>query len=332
MSKRVFVCSLVCLLVLLSGTVVLAQGDLINVGDVIQGTVANSTAEYRFDAKAGETLTISLESEDFDTYLEVQDSNGNLVGYDDDGGDGLNSQLLFSPPETGTYTIVVRGFSGNATGSYTLSLSAIQIVSVTYGTTTPLTIAAGDVPFQFTIDGQAGDVLNIYTDNRSVDVRMSLFDPEGAEIYYDDDGGVGVASYLRRVRLPAAGTYRLTVEPFSDSTEGTTNLVVEQTSLEMLSATPVSVLLNEDLSLERFGLEAAGGTLYRMTVQADTAATGSLDVELGLFQAISVSFTDVLEASFVFEIPEDGLYSVKLTSYTWMSDSVNYQVTVTPVG
>ncbi len=330
MSKQAIRWFIVCLLVIVPGTMALAQGGTINAGDVIEGSVTNGTVEYQFTAKAGETLSISLSSDDFDTYLDVLDSSGNVIASDDDSGGGLNSALFFSPPAAGAYTIVVRSFGGSATGSYTLSFSAARVVSLAYNSTTPLVFTAGDAPLQFTLDGQAGDVLNIYTDNGEVDVRISLHDPEGTEFAYDDDGGVGLASYLRRTVLPASGTYRLVVEPYSTSTTGTTNLVVEQTTLVMLGVTPQTITLGSDISTERFAFEAAAGGRYRLTVRANVSATAYVDIELGLYESISLNFTDVLEASAVFEIPESGLFSVSIDDYSWRADSVDYQISITP--
>ena len=59
----------------------------------------------------------------FDTYIDMRALNRGIEDYDDDGGEGLNSRIIGSLAETGTYTIVVRGFSGRATGDYEVSLA-----------------------------------------------------------------------------------------------------------------------------------------------------------------------------------------------------------------
>ena len=58
----------------------------------------------------------------FDNYLQVVDSNGRLVTYNDDGGTGLNARLDFIYQEG--YRIRATSYSGR-TGSYTLRAQAV---------------------------------------------------------------------------------------------------------------------------------------------------------------------------------------------------------------
>jgi len=63
---------------------------------------------WLLDGFAGETVTIDLRSQEFDTYLEVLDAAGTILGRDDDSGGDLNSRLTLTLPATGTYQIVVN--------------------------------------------------------------------------------------------------------------------------------------------------------------------------------------------------------------------------------
>jgi hypothetical protein len=57
-----------------------------------------------------------------DPYLQVRDATGAILDENDDGPEGLNSQIVFRAPATGTYYQVVReAFDGNS-GTYEISI------------------------------------------------------------------------------------------------------------------------------------------------------------------------------------------------------------------
>jgi hypothetical protein len=78
---------------------------------------------WQFQGAAGQTITIDVRSDEFDTYMQLLDSAGNKLGEDDDSGGNLNSRLTFTLPATGTYQIVVNN-SGQSkrVGIYTVSI------------------------------------------------------------------------------------------------------------------------------------------------------------------------------------------------------------------
>ncbi len=75
-----------------------------------------------------------------DPYLTLRDGGGNSLRFDDDGGDGLNSLITFTPGTTGTYYLDVEHY-GSGTGAYTVSASALS---------TPAPAPAGG--FQITVN------------------------------------------------------------------------------------------------------------------------------------------------------------------------------------
>jgi caspase domain-containing protein len=85
--------------------------------------------EWSYHGTAGEELTISLVSPDFDTFLMFGrgrvGSSFEMIGENDDGGDGYNSLLDVVVPETATFTIVATSYvgeSGPTGGSFELSV------------------------------------------------------------------------------------------------------------------------------------------------------------------------------------------------------------------
>ena len=56
-----------------------------------------------------------------DTYGFIEDSSGNVLHENDDGGEGRNF-LVSAAVEPGTYYIGVRGYDDSITGAFTLTI------------------------------------------------------------------------------------------------------------------------------------------------------------------------------------------------------------------
>ena len=69
----------------------------------------------------GNPVTVSLTSNNFDTFLELYDlDSGTLIGSNNNGGAGTNSQITFTPQVGDAYAIGVSSAGSNSTGSYTV--------------------------------------------------------------------------------------------------------------------------------------------------------------------------------------------------------------------
>ncbi|MGD8813486.1 MAG: PPC domain-containing protein [Anaerolineales bacterium] len=97
----------------------------IDFGDTVSHTLVTWVGdEWLFYGNAGDVVTISLDSANFDTFLELYDPLLTRIAIDDDSGGDLNSEIAdIVLPETGIYTIITRSFSDGETGSYSLSLT-----------------------------------------------------------------------------------------------------------------------------------------------------------------------------------------------------------------
>ena len=79
--------------------------------------------EHRFQGMAGQSVSLQLESSDFDTYLILLDSNGEKLGENDDIADGnTNSQINVSLPRDGTYRVIVNSYDEGGQGRYRLTI------------------------------------------------------------------------------------------------------------------------------------------------------------------------------------------------------------------
>lgn len=76
---------------------------------------------YAIKLKEGKSYKIDMQG-DFDTYIEVRGPDGKILAQDDDGGEGLNSRLVFRAPANGTFRIVATSFMQAHSGNYTLEV------------------------------------------------------------------------------------------------------------------------------------------------------------------------------------------------------------------
>jgi hypothetical protein len=77
--------------------------------------------EYVIELEVGRSYTIDLESPNFDAYLRLADLKGLPIQEDDDSGGGLNSRIVFTPPETTSYLVVATSLGGGF-GSFALTV------------------------------------------------------------------------------------------------------------------------------------------------------------------------------------------------------------------
>lgn len=80
--------------------------------------------EHSFQGAAGQRVTIRLESRDFDTYLFLLDSDGNVLAQNDDDTTSTNSEIVATLPRTGTYYIIANAYDANGRGQYRLTVTA----------------------------------------------------------------------------------------------------------------------------------------------------------------------------------------------------------------
>lgn len=99
-------------------------GGTISAGETVTGELQDWTGDaWLFVGSEGDQVTISLESDEFDTVLEIWGPDLAPIESDDDGGVGTNSLIEdLRLPGPGTYNIVARGYSRGERGSYTLTV------------------------------------------------------------------------------------------------------------------------------------------------------------------------------------------------------------------
>jgi len=114
-----------------AGTVLLRVTGALETGDILlqDGSLYD---RHTFVGTAGQTVRIRMESGEFDTYLLLLNPAGEVLAENDDtaGGD-RNSTLIYTLPDSGTYTIIANAYDASGRGAYQL------IVQESSGSLTP---------------------------------------------------------------------------------------------------------------------------------------------------------------------------------------------------
>ncbi|MBD1873733.1 hypothetical protein H6F75_09585 [Nodosilinea sp. FACHB-131] len=88
---------------------------------------------HTFEGKKDQVISVSLKSDDFDTYLYLVDAEGNVLTSDDDSGFNSNSLLVYSLPADGSYQIVATTYVEGAIGSYEIAINIENTSTVLTG-------------------------------------------------------------------------------------------------------------------------------------------------------------------------------------------------------
>jgi serine protease Do len=98
------------------------EGEL-RVGDAVIPSDGSLYDDYQFEGRAGQTVTINMNSDDFDTYLVLIGSDGRALEENEDrNSQTTNSTIQITLPSTGKYRILANTVNNRERGSYTLTV------------------------------------------------------------------------------------------------------------------------------------------------------------------------------------------------------------------
>ncbi|MGD1905420.1 MAG: tetratricopeptide repeat protein, partial [Leptolyngbyaceae cyanobacterium] len=116
-----------------TGVVLLQTSGSLESGD----SILNDGSLYDvhpFEGEAGQTVTIQLESSEFDTYLILTDAEGQaLVENDDVSSGNFNSALTYTLPSSGTYNAIANSYDASGRGSYQITVTVGGSVATSSG-------------------------------------------------------------------------------------------------------------------------------------------------------------------------------------------------------
>lgn len=208
-------------------------------GDVINGRLGVSSPQrdgsyyqrFTFLAEKGARVTITLESDSFDSYLRLVDPAGR-EWTDDDSGGGLTARLTFVAERSGTHEVYVSPLGSGEMGVYTLSFEqgdAGRLILSTRGQLTPndQTDITGNSYDVYEFRAEAGKAVVIDVASPSFDTIAILRDAFGTVILQDDDGG-GDSNSRIEFTPDRTGSYELVVTSFGSGSYGNYTVSIYQ--------------------------------------------------------------------------------------------------------
>lgn len=111
-----------------------APAQTIRAGTPVRGRLSDADAlmtdrtafaAWFYQGRAGERITITMRSSDFDAFLHVGRQGGsNSLETNDDGGGGTDAQIVVVLPSDGVYVIVANMLRAGGSGAYTLEVTS----------------------------------------------------------------------------------------------------------------------------------------------------------------------------------------------------------------
>jgi hypothetical protein len=272
----------------------------IALGGIVRGVLGDTFPTFNFTVDRETTLLIAPITFNFPALFTLRDASGQVIRTTE------NSVLALAVPVTpGRYQLALSSeFEGSLSGSY-------YAVLITETTIQPLSIgetvevdAVGGRAFFFSFEGRAGDIIDIVMRWPEGDFTAGgLFtlqrEVEPALFFSDSSPS---SSFMSGVQLPADGTYRIEVFPYSTFFRAPFTLQLLQGSVLALSASPTTIVIGGDVPVKQLSAEVEAGRLYRFSVTTNNpmrpitaAITPSVTLSLAGAQAGSIEF--VAEAS-----------------------------------
>jgi Caspase domain len=229
--------------------------DQLTAGSYVTGTLTSSDRQFKDDTyfdvwpysgTAGEEVTFTQTSDNFDTYLIVRLLNSASlddaveVASDDDSAGDLNSTLTVTLPETGTYAVIANAAVANAQGAYRLSASSntassrpsvsstglmpIQTNSVVSGSLASgdRTLSEGAYADMYTFEAQSGALITTDVSSSDFDAMVYIGRVVNGDIVTltSDDDSAGGTNARAEWRVEEGGEYVVAASAFEGGLTG----------------------------------------------------------------------------------------------------------------
>lgn len=193
-------------------------GGPLVVGKTQVGTLKPGRShQWGFVGEAGQIVNISLNSIDFDPFLEIRNSQNVILAENDDSQGSSNSAInFFTLPANDSYTLIARSAAPDAGGDYDISLKPVKVTpggGPLSGDQSRQALMAPGQSDTWSFEAEAGDFVTISLESDQLDTYLELYGPDQTLLIEDDDSGGGLNAALLDFALPADGTYQLVVKP-----------------------------------------------------------------------------------------------------------------------
>jgi hypothetical protein len=289
-------------------------------GDVVEGRLDSDfqNRAYTFTADAGDIVTITMTSDEFDTYLFLEDADGGEIALDDDGAGNLNSRIgPLEIPADGRYTIIADSFSNvvgdsPVTGAFTLTLERAEVIEGEIGTPITGVIDEETPVVVYGFDGEAGDVLTFTLETGWYATYIEITGGDIERQVYRDDRSSGP------IVLPDDGTYFVIVTSFDLFEASDYTLTVNEVEPVAIDVNTEQMANFNDSEALVYTFEGRAGAVIDVIVDSG----GRVDTRLLLTDpgGLPLAFDDDSGSGFDPELrgiilSGDGTYSVLVEPY-----------------
>lgn len=298
----------------------------IEYGDVVEESLSNNEKRksFVFTAQQDELISISLESSDFNPYLEIYEKFVEYPMYsDDDSGVGTGALIgPFTVPDDTEYVIVATTYDTDVkNGDFTLKVNQHPLETIAKGDTVEGSISAENGLAVYSFEGTIGERVTLAVES-SADLTMTLQSPTGYEAAYSDDDGAGKNPEISSRTLDASGTYLVIVRPFTNHESGDYTLTFNSEPPRLLEDTPQTVVLSEKHAFDYLTFMGEAGTTVHLMM--DITPANNQTTYISVYQndtllayADSYNYEDFSHIELAVEIDSDGPVRISLSDYSY---------------
>ncbi len=299
----------------------------LNFGQQVEGSIDSRTPQvvYSFSGEKGQTILIKMNSEDFDSYLVLTDTEGNEVAYDDDNGGYPNAQIgPLLLVDSGDYQIIAKSVDNTAQGDFVLELQRIEVTVLNYGETMEAALTPETAVLYFRFDAKKGRAINLRVDSGGeLDTRIIIRNTADSQVATDDDSGTGNDPFVSNFIVPDDDVYIAAIEPYSAGLTGTLKVSLWESDLPSLDNGPQTVTISEEAYRQALTFEGKAGEQVQITLQfADNAAEFmTVHVTQGELDITNINGSGLNNLSFGLTTPEDGRFFVIIDNMYFSTES-----------
>ncbi len=311
----------------INSSTVTSGGGPLELGSIISEVLKKGrTHDWTFAGEVDQIVNISMNSREFDTFLELRGSAGNILTENDDTSDSSNSAIeLFSLPADDTYTVVARGLSDTDGGTYDLTIKPIKVAPggglLLVDTPSQALLVPGQND-SWVFEANKGDFVTITAQSELLDTYFEMYAPDGDTLLTeDDDSGGSINAALLNYPIPQDGEYKLVVRSARPGEGGVYDLLLTTTTElasagQLISGQPQTSQIDGG-DQHTWIFEAEADTFATLKMESDT-----LDTYLALYDSTGELLDlndDLLGTNAVianFTVEETGEYRVIARAYS----------------
>ncbi|MEM1239622.1 MAG: trypsin-like peptidase domain-containing protein [Cyanobacteria bacterium P01_H01_bin.26] len=180
---------------------------------------------YTFEGRAGQRISIAMNSDQLDSYLLLYGPNQEDLGRDDDSGGGRNARLDITLTTGGTYLVLANSYGATEQGQYELRISSLGETAYILSESGVLNgrdqrLADNSLYEEYLFNGQQGQAVTITLNSQDFDAYLLLIDDQGNKIAENDDYAQNSTDAAMQIALPYTGQYRVIVNAYDQTEQG----------------------------------------------------------------------------------------------------------------